>query len=241
MRNPKWHRDEIILALDLYFSPNRGSIDARNPNIIRLSEELNLLPLFTVKPDEERFRNPNGVGLKLSNFLALDSNYQGKGMQSYSKLDEEIFNEFVNDRQRLHAIAQQIRQIITDITLRQQLTQIEEDENTIDGSVKEGQVLYRWHKYRERNAKLVEDKKKEVLKAKGALACEVCGFDFSRTYGELGNGFIECHHTMPLASYEAAAPTKLEDLAVVCANCHRMLHRRIGVLSVVGLRQHMFR
>lgn len=128
MKNPKWHRDEIILALDLYFRSDRGSIDARNPNIITLSQELNLLPLFTHRPDVERFRNPNGVSLKLSNFLAIDPNHSGKGMEAYSKLDKEVFAEFVNDQERLHTIAQQIRAVLHDKPLRQTFGYIEDDE-----------------------------------------------------------------------------------------------------------------
>jgi len=46
MKNPKWHRDEIILALDLYFSQDRGPIDVRNAKIISLSQTLNALPLY---------------------------------------------------------------------------------------------------------------------------------------------------------------------------------------------------
>jgi len=55
------------------------------------------------------------------------------------------------------------------------------------------------------------------------LECEVCGFDFFETYGERGNGFAECHHKLPLS--HGTRSTYLRDLAVVCANCHRMLHR----------------
>ena len=36
MRNPKWHRDEVILALDLYFDDELGSVDASNPKIIAI-------------------------------------------------------------------------------------------------------------------------------------------------------------------------------------------------------------
>ena len=89
MRNPKWHRDEIILALDLYFSPGRGPIDKKNPRIIELSQLLNRLPLPLDRPDAEKFRNPDGVTFKLSNFLALDKHYSGKGMTHGSKLDGE--------------------------------------------------------------------------------------------------------------------------------------------------------
>lgn len=99
MRNPKWHRDEIILALNLYLDPYRGSIDSRNPNIIELSNLLNMLPIFEVKPDSEKFRNPNGVSLKMSNFLALDPKYHGRGMSSYSKLDKKsLMNSIMTDK-----------------------------------------------------------------------------------------------------------------------------------------------
>jgi len=65
MRNPKWHRDELILALDLYFKLEPGQIHARNPAIIELSQILNTLPFSQAKTDAERYRNANGVGLKI--------------------------------------------------------------------------------------------------------------------------------------------------------------------------------
>ncbi len=86
MRNPKWHRDEIILALDLYFSKDRGGIDDKNPRIIELSKTLNGPPLFPDKPDQDKFRNANGVTLKLSNLLSLVPDYKGNGMAGRSKV-----------------------------------------------------------------------------------------------------------------------------------------------------------
>jgi len=41
MRNPKWHRDKVILALDLYFRLEAGQVHASNPEIIELSALLN--------------------------------------------------------------------------------------------------------------------------------------------------------------------------------------------------------
>lgn len=49
-------------------------------------------------------------------------------------------------------------------------------------------------------------------------------------------GFIEYHHIMPISDYYANAETTLSDLALVCANCHRMLHRAIGVLTIEQLK-----
>lgn len=81
----------------------------------------------------------------------------------------------------------------------------------------------RKHILRERNSKLVQLKKHEAL-SKGDLKCECCSFDFHAAYGELGFGFIECHHIIPINQGERI--TKKEDLALVCSNCHRMLHRK---------------
>jgi 5-methylcytosine-specific restriction protein A len=45
-------------------------------------------------------------------------------------------------------------------------------------------------------------------------------------YTALGRGFIECHHLAPLAELAADRVSRLSDLALVCPNCHRMIHRR---------------
>jgi 5-methylcytosine-specific restriction protein A len=236
MRNPSWHRDEIILALDLYFSPNRGSIDKNNPKIIELSKTLNALPLFPKRPDEERFRNPNGVTYKLSNFLPFDDNYKGKGMTNGSKLDEMIFHEFSTQKERLHSIASEIREILTHSELKVQIERIEEDEQTILDSVLEGQILYRLHKVRERDPKIVNQKKEQAFYQSGKLACEACTFTFEEYYGLIGNGFIECHHRVPLSQFKVNKKTTLDDLALVCSNCHRMLHKKIDSLSLQELK-----
>jgi 5-methylcytosine-specific restriction protein A len=90
----------------------------------------------------------------------------------------------------------------------------------------EGRELMRLHRQKERNRKAVARKKEKVLAATGKLVCEVCDFDFAEAYGELGNGFAECHHRTPLAELTEEYHIKLGELAIVCANCHRMLHRR---------------
>ncbi|HMK18417.1 MAG TPA: HNH endonuclease [Chitinophagaceae bacterium] len=236
MRNPKWHRDEIILALDLYFSKDRGSIDSGNPKIIEVSKVLNQLPIFHDRPDKEKFRNPNGVTLKLSNFKHFDPDHKGVGMSGGSKLDEIVFNEFYNDREKLRAIATEIRRITDDPTLCEQVNNIEDDEQTAEDSVTEGQVLYKLHKVRERDGKIITRKKEQVWTLYGKLACEACIFEFEGYYGSIGKGYIECHHRTPLANFKVAKKTTLDDLAVVCSNCHRMLHRRIDTITVEDLK-----
>jgi len=82
----------------------------------------------------------------------------------------------------------------------------------------------------------VRQKKAQALKKQGVLKCEVCGFDFQVAYGELGEGFIECHHTLPLSELKPGQKTRLKDLALVCANCHRMLHRAGSSVTLEDLK-----
>jgi hypothetical protein len=90
----------------------------------------------------------------------------------------------------------------------------------------EGREVLILHRSKERNAKVVRMKKQATLSTTGCLQCEACAFDFQKTYGTLGAGFAECHHRTPLRELTEQTRTKLSDLAIVCANCHRMLHRR---------------
>ncbi len=237
LRNPPWHRDEIILALDLYSRLKPGQIHAKNPDIQELSRLLNRLPIFNERPDDVKFRNPNGVGLKLSNFLALDSSYYGKGMQSFSKLDEKVFAEFEFNSEKLHQIANHIKAIANDPDLPNQLYLIPEEEDGELNEVQEGAVIYKLHKYRERDLSIVLKKKNTVFAKDGKLLCEACQFDFNIKYGELGFKYIECHHRTPLANFTSTSITTINDLALVCSNCHRMLHRKSESLSVEKLRQ----
>lgn len=224
------------MALDLYFSSDRGSIDKKNPNIIDLSTRLNKLPLFPERPDEDKFRNPNGVALKLSNFLSIDPNYKRKGVSRGSKLDEEVFIEFAGRKDQLKAIATEIRKAADDEKIRNVIYTIEDDEQTLLDNVMEGQILYKVHKFRERDPRIIKLKKDQAIASEGKLACEACTFVFEEFYGELGAGFIECHHLIPLSSFKVKAETRLDNLALICSNCHRMLHRSIDLLSIQDLK-----
>lgn len=100
----------------------------------------------------------------------------------------------------------------------------------------EGRCFWVRHRQRERDRSLVAEAKARAGGAAQGLACRACGFDFERTYGELGMGFIEIHHGVALATYaDEGGATRIEDLVAVCSNCHRMLHRRRPWLTVSGL------
>lgn len=91
----------------------------------------------------------------------------------------------------------------------------------------EGEPRYRFvlHRTRERKARLA--KLRAAIK-KGPLRCEVpkCGFDFSEKYGQLGHEYAQVHHIIPLKDApQNGWQVKPSDLAIVCANCHVMIHR----------------
>lgn len=92
MRNPKWTRDELILALDLYFRCDPLKTNKSDPEIIALSDLLNSLPIHPQKAEFEKFRNPNGVYMKLCNFLRLDPDYSGAGnyMRKLSPYNSQV-------------------------------------------------------------------------------------------------------------------------------------------------------
>lgn len=96
-----------------------------------------------------------------------------------------------------------------------------------DSGFREGKAVLEIHLHRERNACLVKRAKKKFQKEhNGKLFCEACGFDFHEVYGEIGNGYIEAHHLIrPIACMQEEDVTKIEDLAMLCANCHRIIHR----------------
>lgn len=60
--------------------------------------------------------------------------------------------------------------------------------------------------------------------------CQICGFDFEETYGEIGRNYIVVHHRESHADKSNREgkheidPRK--DLIPVCPNCHAMLHKQ---------------
>lgn len=101
----------------------------------------------------------------------------------------------------------------------------------------EGEVRERMVRHRRRERRLRDAKIRSVMASTGCLRCEVpgCGFDFFRVYGEPGRDFAHVHHLSPLSERTENDDTKIEDLAVVCANCHAIIHRGGGCRPLKGL------
>ena len=111
----------------------------------------------------------------------------------------------------------------------------DDDLGATEGQTKKRLVTHRRRERRLRRMKIESFKAQHA----GSLFCEVpgCHFDFERVYGALGKDYAQVHHLLPLAKMVGPATTTLQDLAVVCANCHAMIHvggecRSLGDLVV---------
>lgn len=107
-----------------------------------------------------------------------------------------------------------------------------EENNILYG--KEGKKLKYYSTRYERDPKI----RIAAIKYHG-VKCAVCGFDFEKTYGEIGRDFIEVHHKKPLSSYiEEIEIDPQNDLVCLCSNCHSMIHRKQNkILTVEELRE----
>jgi predicted HNH restriction endonuclease len=96
----------------------------------------------------------------------------------------------------------------------------------------EGKVKYFLHTYKERDKKLVALKKKNAFDKNPLLPCEICNISFKDTYGDIGEGFIEAHHIFPISQLTEETEVKLDDLILICSNCHKMIHTKRPWLTI---------
>ncbi|MBB4948418.1 5-methylcytosine-specific restriction protein A [Kitasatospora gansuensis] len=221
IRNPDWVWDEILLACAITADNGWKGLGATDPRVIEVSELLQLMPIHDLSSRNDTFRNNNGVARKTFDIATHHPDYTGKPTNGGAR-DVAVLKAFLDSPLEMAAAAELVRAGILSGELRE-LPPADEEADEFDAP--EGRLLVRKHFARERNRGLRQRKINAVLGQGSRLACEVCDFDFQRAYGDRGMGYIECHHVVPL--HEAGeGRTKLSDLALICANCHRMVHRR---------------
>lgn len=239
LKNPDWSRDELIVALDFYLHHRNKIPGKKSPEIIELSEQIQAIASQLGMRGNDKFRNENGVYMKLMNFKRIDPEITGSGrigLQGGAKEEEEVWKDFAHDPEYCREVSERILNSLNSAE-GDELTKSDAEASDEDFyEAPEGALLTRIHRVRERDRKIVKRKKSLVLKKLGCLECEVCGFDFSVRYGGHGDGFIECHHTKPLSDDDYRKNTRLSDLALVCSNCHRMIHKSRPWLQISQLR-----
>lgn len=219
-RAPDWAWEEIVLACELVVQNGWQQLGADNPQVIELSQLLQKMDIHPLEVRGDKFRNPNGVGRKTADIVTARPGHQG-GKTNGGRRTEEVVAEFIAKPEVMHALAESLRASVgagEPVDLPRELGYESEGEM-------EGRYLLRLHAYRERNPALRRKKINSILAAGESLACEVCRFDFARKYGERGRGYIECHHVEPL-HVGGEKPRSVKDLALLCSNCHRMIHTK---------------
>lgn len=97
MEARRWTREETILALALYCKIPFGKIHKNNEQIIEVAQSM--------------LRSPASLSMKMCNFGRFDSELSSrgiKGLQHGSKLDQEVWEEFHQDMERLFNEAEKV-------------------------------------------------------------------------------------------------------------------------------------
>lgn len=231
MKNPTWNREELILALDLYFKIDYGQMHGTNPDIIQLSKDLRSLNIHTDIPNKENFRSVNSVALKLANLKKSDQNFKGKGMRDGGKLEKEIWNQYHTHRDTLKKEADLIRQLYLK----------PKAEKKTDASASKvnfkSEFLFQFHKNRETDPLVIKVKKEMVLSVTKSLKCAVCGFDSVSFYGELGSDLMEIHYNRELITEPGLESSSMADFIIVCSNCHKVLDKNFALINADDLKK----
>lgn len=230
MRNPTWSKEELILALDLYFRLDYGQMHGRNPLIIQLSKDLRNLNIHQDIPDKAKFRSVNSVALKLANLKKSDQNFSGKGMRDGGKLEKELWNKYHTHRDKLSKEADLIRQLY--LKAKNETPKVSEPK----GKYK-SEFLFQYHKNRETDPLVMKVKKEMMLAETKSLKCEVCGFDSLTFYGEIGNDLMEIHYSKEPKGEPGLESSDMDDFVVVCSNCHKALDKNFGLLDAADLKR----
>ena len=215
--NPDWSRDEVILALDLYLSCGGSIPSGSDPRVEALSKTLRGLTVHQASSRVGSFRNPDGVSFKLQNIRQVAS---GKGLANVSRVDREVWAAYGDKPAEVKMMAAAILALASPESEA-------DDKDEIEDIFPEGGVLTAYHRRRERSPKL-----RKALLAKrsnaGKVCCDACEWAPPNKDERLALAAFEAHHLLPLAT-AGESKTKLGDVALLCANCHRLVHRWISV------------
>jgi predicted HNH restriction endonuclease len=121
-------------------------------------------------------------------------------------------------------------------TLLQECSEIEASNQNENKSGSQSEYAEGKRKEREtyffaRNPKLIREAKRTH-----GYKCQACGFEFKDKYGDFGKDYIECHHEnvlseRPEEEWSNEVKTSVDDIKVLCSNCHRMIHHKRPALS----------
>ena len=117
------------------------------------------------------------------------------------------------------------------------ITEVSDDTSiSLQTAIEGGKALIT-HFHRERSRQLLAAKRRAYKSAYGHLSCECCGLSELELPQDIGEACYEIHHLRPVGDRQMPEITHLDDLAILCANCHRLIHRTSPMISVSQLSQ----
>lgn len=167
-------------------------------------------------------KNGNTKGRDSANilyYLGMKADYRGF---FEDKNTAEVISILGDDDQDFRIAIELLKKVQDSQRLEQVVNLDIASEDVQEGRFVDGGVKYRYIKSYERNPR----NRLLAIKEHGVI-CKACGFDFEAVYGERGKEYIEIHHIQQLSGLEEPAEINPRtDLIPLCANCHRMIHRK---------------
>jgi len=124
-KNRLWTREELILAFNLYLKIEFGKTGKTNSQVIELASLID--------------RTPSAVGMRLGNFASLDPYHQSRGvsgLQNTGKQVQEIWDEFINNKEELIYESEQILASKQHSTIEQKYNELLFDIKSLKGETK---------------------------------------------------------------------------------------------------------
>ncbi|MCC5858608.1 MAG: DUF3578 domain-containing protein [Ectothiorhodospiraceae bacterium] len=218
----------------LYLSLNQGTTAIRDEFGARYTDELRRRAQLICQRVPEFKPRFNDAPIDLASSASLPAGYEA-GHAFGVRYD---LGHIPSD-ERLSTDLRDIVRLYHNLTARGGLdASLETDE--FDDELPDGASIvevrrYRLHRRIERDSTAA----RKAKRVHGYI-CQVCGFDFKAVYGELGTTYIEAHHLTPLADLPEGEPAPQDpetDFAVLCSNCHRMIHKTGAPGDLEGLAQ----
>jgi 5-methylcytosine-specific restriction protein A len=220
-----WLYDELLIIGAIVRQNNWRGIRASSPEAKALSALLSKGQLHPGVNLPDDFRTANSIQRKSYDLVSAAQGYTGIPTKG-GKLAGVVMDAFQTDPEGMHAKADAVRKVLEGAFIAPKPATDEDPDEKIAAS--EGGIIEVLARRRERDKGLRTRKLAAVEKAGRTITCEACGFDFGAVYGERGDGYIEVHHVNPL-HVTGPVETSLDDLALVCANCHRICHRGLWI------------
>lgn len=185
-------------------------------------------------------RNDTRFSQKVRN-LVSHRTLENKGLATYENIGRDGLHKITDEGEKylLENINNFTFILDNNFNEEQRKDVIEKDYSNL--IIEEGFTKFSQVQTKSRSRKLVAIAKEHYSRNQ-KIYCSACNFNFENFYGEIGKGYIEIHHLIPIFvredNFEQSITEALSGVVPVCANCHRIIHRKNDqLLSIPSLQE----